>query len=274
MNMACRVCGASASLRGTGLAVCAGCGLAWREQPYFGKPVYHAGNERAIYLSAKEELFAGGLSWLERSLPRKGLLLDVGCAGGELLKAAAARGWRGEGVEIDAALAGKASAAGFTVHTDPVEKAGLKKAAYDAAAAFEVFSQMENPSAAAEAIHAALKPGGVIYIREFNAAFHLFLHRLELAGVFKPLGASPAVIHNFNFGARSLRALLERAGFREVSVRNSRPTAGDPYRTGGALGGVLTAGLKVLYYSLAQALYYLSFGRVLAGSSLIVTARK
>lgn len=274
MSQACRVCGGSSAPRGTGLLGCSACGLAWREEPYFGKPAYSAGSEPAIYRSGKEKLFSEGLSRLERSLPRKGRLLDVGCAGGELLKAASARGWRGEGVEIDAALARGASAAGFTVHAEPVENAGLEKEAYDAATVFEVFSQMADPAAAAAALSAVLKPGGVIYIREFNAAFHLLLHRLELAGLFKPFGASPAVIHNFNFGARSLKALLERAGFREVRIRNSRPTAGDPYRTGGRLGGFLTAGLKVLYYTLAEALYYLSFGRVLAGSSLIAVARK
>ena len=36
----------------------------------------------------------------------------------------------------------------------------------------------------------------------------------------------------------------------------------------------VTGLLKFLYYRLAQALWYASFGRVYAGSSLIVTARK
>ncbi len=75
-------------------------------------------------------------------------------------------------------------------------------------------------------------------------------------------------------GPGSLRVMLEKAGFREIRLRNSPPTAGDPYRSGGRLGGVLTGGLKVLYYWLAQALRAVSFGRVLAGSALIVTARK
>ena len=42
----------------------------------------------------------------------------------------------------------------------------------------------------------------------------------------------------------------------------------------GRLGEFLTAGLKVLYYWLAQALWFLTFGRVFAGSTLIATARK
>lgn len=270
----CPVCGGRAEPRGAELLRCRACGLAFRAGKYFGAPVYAPGIEADIYVSAKKDLFEEALSLLEGLRPDKGALLDVGCAGGELLKAAAARGWRGEGVEIDPALARQASAAGFIVHPELVEAAGLPAGSFDAAAVFEVFCLMGAPAAAAKAVCAALKPGGVLYVREFNAAFHLPLRRLELAGFFKPLGASPAVVHNFNFGARSLRALLERAGFRDVRIRNSRPTSGDPYRTGGRLGGFLTAGLKVLYYTLAEALYYLSFGRVLAGSSLIAVARK
>ncbi len=271
---ACPVCGGAAVTSLPGLEECAACGLAFMTDKYFGAPVYAPGTENDIYVSAKKGLFEVALDVLGDLRPGKGVLLDVGCAAGELLKSAAARGWRGEGVEIDPALARKASAAGFAIHADPVEKAGFPAESFDAAAVFEVFSQMCAPAAAAKAVCAALKPGGALYVREFNAAFHLPLRRLELAGFFKPLGASPAVVHNFNFNARSLRVLLERAGFRDVRIRNSRPTYGDPYRTGGRLGGFLTSGLKVLYYILAEALYYLSFGRVLAGSSLIAVARK
>lgn len=270
----CPVCGGTPAGISDGLLKCQACGLAFKAEKYFGAPVYAPGIEPDIYVSAKEKLFSRALDSIARLLPAKGTLLDIGCAGGELLKAAAGRGWRGEGVEIDPALAGKAAEAGFRVHTKPVELAGLERETCDAAVVFEVFCLMDSPAAAAAEICRLLKPGGVIYIREFNASFHLPLRRLELAGFFKPLGASPAVIHNLNFSARGLRALLERSGFRDIKIRNSRPTSGDPYRTGGLIGGVLTGALKVLYYMLAEALWYASFGRVYAGSSLIVTARK
>lgn len=270
----CPVCRGATDPAGDGLLKCRACGLAFKGEKYFGSPVYQPGIEGDIYTGAKKELFDAALDRLQDLLRGPGRLLDVGCAGGDLLKAAAGRGWRGEGVEIDPALAGKAVEAGFKVHMSPVEAAGLEEAAYDAATVFEVFCLMGSPAEAVAGIYRALKPGGVIYIREFNAVFHLPLRRLELAGVFKPLGASPAVIHNFNFSPRSLRALLGRAGFREIKIRNSRPTSGDPYRTGGRLGGLVTGLLKFLYYTLAQALWYASFGRVYAGSSLIVTACK
>ena len=269
----CPVCGAAVPASGE-LLECGGCGLVFQAEMRFAAPSYAPGVEDEIYGSAKADLFREALDFLDRALPARGRLLDVGCAGGELLRAAAARGWEAEGVEIDPALAVKALAHGFEVYPKPVEEAGLEGGAYGAVTVFEVFSQMGKPAAAAAELLRVMAPGGVLYIREFSAAFHLFLFRLDSTGLFRRLGARPYIIHNLNFTAKTLRFLLESAGFRAVRIRNSRPTSGDPYRTGGSLGGFLTGALKVLYYWLAQALWLATFGRVYAGSALIVTAKK
>lgn len=269
----CPVCGAAVPASGE-LLECGGCGLVFQAERRFAAPSYAPGAEEDIYGSAKADLFREALDFLDRALPARGHLLDVGCAGGELLKAAAGRGWNAEGVEVDPALAVKALAHGFEVYPKPVEEAGLAGGSYDAVTVFDVFSLMGEPAAAAAELARLLRPGGLIYIREFNAAFHLPLYRLEKAGFFRPLGVRPSVLHNFNFRAGTLRNMLDRAGFREIKIRNSRPTSGDPYRTGGPLGKFLTGALKVLYYWLAQALWCLTLGRFYAGSALIVTARK
>ncbi|PKM98700.1 MAG: hypothetical protein CVU79_02255 [Elusimicrobia bacterium HGW-Elusimicrobia-3] len=272
---ACPVCGGeSKGTALTGLLTCRDCGLAFAAEKHAVVAAYAPGLEREIYGSAKTKLFEAALDWLDHALPGQGRLLDVGCAGGELLRAAGARGWRGEGVELDGRLADLAAGGGAAVHRRPVEECGLEGSAYAAVTVFEVFSQMDAPVAAAAEISKLLKPGGAVYIREFNSGFHLPLLRLQSGWLFKSLGLKPAVLHDFNFTPRSLRVMLERAGFREISIRNSRPTSGDPYRSGGRLGGFSTGLLKFLYYSLAQALWLLSLGRVYAGSSLIITARK
>lgn len=271
---ACPVCGSPASAWLPGLRKCRACGLVFKVEKYFGGPDYSGEQRDAVYVSSKAALFSSALDGLAAAQGGPGRLLDVGCAGGELLRAAAARGWKGEGVELDSGLAGQASASGFAVVRAPVEEAGLKGNSYDAITAFEVFSQMGAPAAAAAELYRLLKPGGMLYLREFNSVFHMPLCRLEATGLFRPFGARLSVLHNFNFGPRSLRVMLEKAGFRDIKFRNSPPTAGDPYRSGGQLGRVLTGGLKVLYYWLAQALRLATLGRSLAGSALIVTARK
>ncbi|MDO8806552.1 MAG: class I SAM-dependent methyltransferase [Elusimicrobiota bacterium] len=273
-NCLCPVCGAAAAPAAAGLLKCGACGLVFKTEKDPGPAVYAPGLEEGIYAAAKENLFASALDFLGRVLPRRGRLLDIGCAAGELMKAAAAQGWEADGVELDPSLAHKAAGLGFHVYSRPVEDSFLDSETYNAATVFEVFSQMEDPARAVSEIFRVMRPGGYIYIREFNAAFHLPLYALEMRGVFKPLGLSPSVVHNFNFRAKTLRVMLESAGFRDITVRNSPPTSGDPYRTGGALGGFLTGALKVLYYWLTQALWLITFRRVFAGSTLIATARK
>ncbi len=274
MTVKCPACG-GVSVRAAGpMLECRGCGLTFSAAAPAAPAVYAPGLEDDIYGSAKASLFSGALALLGSALPGRGRLLDIGCASGGLMKAAAAQGWKPQGVELDAALADKAAAAGFEVSRLPVEEAGLPTGAYDAVTVFEVFSQMAAPGAAAAGIFRLLRPGGMIYIREFNAGFHLALKSMEAAGLFRPLGAAPSVLHARNFRAATLRVMLERAGFRNIRIRNSRPTAGDPYRTGGRLGGLLTAAIKVLYYYMAQAVWLASFGSIYAGSALIVTAEK
>lgn len=271
----CPVCGAKTTGEILpGLLSCGGCGLVYKAQRAFSEPVYAAGLEQGIYGGGKAGLFSEALDFLDKILPARGRLLDVGCAGGGLMKAAAARGWEPEGVELSPVLAARALAAGFKVQVRPLETAELQNGAFSAVTAFEVLSQVEDPQMSLAKIHAPLKPGGAVYIREFNASFHLPLARLEAALLPEFSGLKPSVLHDFNFRAATLRCMLGRAGFTEIKIRNSRPTAGDPYRTGGRLGGFFTAVLKVLYYYLAQGAWMLSFGRLYAGSSLIITARK
>lgn len=274
MSRPCPVCASGLAPGPAGLLHCAGCGLALNTGAAQGEPVYAPGAAAAIYGSSKSGLFSAALDLLGPPAPGRDRLLDVGCATGVFLDEAAARGWKAEGVEVSAPLAEAAAARGHTVHREPVEAAGLAGGSYDAVTALEVFSQMRDPAAAAAELFRLLKPGGAICIREFNAGFHLPLSALERRGFFRPLGASPSVLHALNFRARTLRIMLERAGFNSVAVFNSPPTSGDPYGTGGRLGGLLTGALKVLYYSLARALGLLTGGRALAGSSLIATARK
>ncbi len=91
----CPVCGAAAAASGE-LLECGGCGLVFQAGMRFAAPSYAPGVEDEIYGSAKAGLFREALDFLGRALPARGRLLDVGCAGGELPRAAAARDDKGK----------------------------------------------------------------------------------------------------------------------------------------------------------------------------------
>ena len=268
----CPSCGAGqAAVFKPNMNRCAVCGLVWLDKKYSGAPVYEEGMEKNIYGGGKSALFRRCLGTLAERFPARGKLLDVGSAYGAFLGLAGAGGWQAEGVEIDARMSSAASAAGFEVYNRPLEELGLPDASYDVVTVFEVLCLMGDPFRAVKEIHRALKPGGLLYIREFNGAFHL---ALDGNRIFDALGLRPSVIHNFNFKAESLRRMLAAAGFRNIKLRNSPPTTGDPYGTGGRLGAALTGLAKVVYYYAAQAVYFASVGRLLAGSSFIIEAEK
>lgn len=250
---------------------CPVCGLVRLLKPYSGSPVYEEGMEKDIYGGGKFALFERSLRALACGFPSRGKLLDVGSAYGVFMGMAKNDGWNVEGIEIDSKMSLSAEAAGFKVYNRPLEELALPDASYDVVTIFEVLCLMEDPFKAVSGISRALKPGGLLYIREFNGAFHM---ALEGRRIFEVLGVRPAVTHNFNFTAESLRRMLALAGFRNIKITNSRPTAGDPYGTGGRMGAALTGAAKILYYYAAQLGYHASFGRLLAGSSFIVEAEK
>lgn len=270
MGNKCPVCGSSDIVDRSGLKRCSVCGLAWRAEQYFGNPAYAAGAEPGIYQGGKKVIFERAISALNSGFPARGRLLDIGAAYGSFMELARVEGWQTEGVEIDPKLAAHALAAGLKIYDRPVELLGLTAESYDAITVFEVLCLMGDPVAAVKEAYRLLKPGGRMYIREFNGAFHMALHDRWL---FNVLGLRPSVLHNFNFTAESLRRLFILAGFRDIKIKNSVPTSGDPYHSGGTMSR-FTGLAKKMFYIAAQAGYYASFGSVLASSAFIIEAKK
>jgi 2-polyprenyl-3-methyl-5-hydroxy-6-metoxy-1,4-benzoquinol methylase len=227
-----------------------------------------------IYFKSKIKLFNYGLKVLNFYFPQKGRLLDIGAAFGDFMELALKEGWQVEGVELSDKMVQKARQKGLTIYSNPIEDLDLKSGSYEAITAYEVFSQMETPKKAMLEVYRILKPQGVLLLREFNSIFHIKLLGLFNLKLFSVFNLKPGVMHNFNFNKQSLETLLRNTGFKEIRIKNSRPTIGDPYGTGGKLGSIFISVFKTVYYILSQAIYYLSFGNLCIGSSLVVIARK
>lgn len=144
-----------------------------------------------------------------------GRLLDVGCAAGFFIKAAAERGWQAQGVEISRVASGYArDIVGVPVLTGTMESAGYPSGSFDAVTMLDFLEHARDPSAALEEAFRVLKDGGMLLL---NTPDVQSLSR-------RILGVDWAVLspgeHLFVFSEKSLRSLLQKAGFTSVSIRN------------------------------------------------------
>lgn len=149
-----------------------------------------------------------------RSLRRptaQGHLLDVGCGNGEFLLRMRATGWQVEGIDPDPAAVDLARRAGLTVEEGTLTTIAPRVDRYDAITLSHVIEHVHDPLATLRACHAALRPGGVIWIDTPNidAQGH---HRFGRDWF--PLEPPR---HLAIFTRTSLRSLLERAGFTLMS---------------------------------------------------------
>lgn len=140
-------------------------------------------------------------------------LLEVGAASGFFLDEARVRGYEGVGVEPNDAMAAHArETLGLDVRTGRLGELPLATATFDAACAFHVVEHLDAPLDALRAVHAALRPGGHLLVEVPNAQSAA---ARRFGAAWQPLDLPYHVGHH---GPRSLRTLLERAGFDVLRV--------------------------------------------------------
>jgi SAM-dependent methyltransferase len=219
------------------LVECAICGMRFlRLQPtgealaelysagYFERD-FRCGRSPASY--SEEEAFRdenlGLLAGFER-LTGPGDLLEVGCAGGWLLKHARERGWRVRGVELSAAAVAQARALDLDVAHGELADARLPAAAFDLVYMGDVLEHVPDCRAAlAEALR-VLRPGGWLYLRgpitTHSLARSLALRAAGWLG--RPLVLREPPYHLWEFTPRSLRRLFEAVGLEVRELRQSK----------------------------------------------------
>ncbi|MEW6324890.1 MAG: class I SAM-dependent methyltransferase [Nitrospirota bacterium] len=234
--------------------------------------------QAAYQLDRREAMFQRMLDEMAR-LRAPGRLLDVGCGDGLFLQLAQARGWQSSGVEPSPMAAEQArrrllpagQAGGGPdnrVICDELPHAHFSSGYFDAVTLFNVLDQMAAPLDHLREVHRVLKPGGLLLARVPNAAFHVGLLRLCKAL------ERQLIVHLYSFSAATLRALLARAGFGEIRIRNSPLTPGDPYGISPALGETGMQWIKGTVFAGVQAMSALSGRRLLLGPSLMAQAVK
>jgi SAM-dependent methyltransferase len=172
---------------------------------------------------------------LERWLPSRGRLLEVGATYGHSLALARARGWHVAGVELaPAASAYARDHFQLEVHPCDLLDAPLAGASFDAAISWHVLEHTRDPRAQLARMRYLLRPGGVLGLRVPN----INSFGARLAGRAWPWMCPPA--HLWFFSPSSLPRLLRECGFEILEVATRRGDGNNIYQhTLIAIGGGL-----------------------------------
>lgn len=140
---------------------------------------------------------------------RQGRLLDVGCATGDFLDAMRSYpGWEVYGIELNEYASEYArTRLGLVVKTGTLDSVDFPEHWFDVVTLWNVLEHLPDPLSALKTTHRLLKPGGLLVLNTPN------LDSLD-ARIFGPYWIGYELPrHLYVFSRRTLRALVEKAGF-------------------------------------------------------------
>ena len=170
-------------------------------------------------------------------------VLDIGCATGALLGVLNNRGWKVHGVEISGPQAAHCKKQGINVSSLPLEENHFPEQSFDVVLASHVIEHLNNPFGFVTEVKRILKSGGRFFVTTPNIAGYQARH-------FGSAWRSAIFDHLYLFSKRTLRMLLEKAGFTVERVKT----------WGGLAEGSASPSKKRFYDKLAKPL---GFGDVM-----------
>jgi 2-polyprenyl-3-methyl-5-hydroxy-6-metoxy-1,4-benzoquinol methylase len=223
---ACPACGVrDADTAELGLRRCAACGTVYAPEyadpdevfveGYFEGDAGSYGIDTAHprFQAFMAEVCAQSCAFIESLMP-VGSLLDVGCGGGELLRAAVARGWRAAGAEPmpEAAELARSRAPGADVRTGLSSEVGFEERSFDVVCAFHVLEHMPDARAFLGELARFARPGGLVVVETPNYASRLRRVQGERWLHLRPLE------HLVHFTPQTMRAAIAGAGLEPIRV--------------------------------------------------------
>ena len=165
-------------------------------------------------VDARERTFAASLVDIERVAGRKGTLLDIGTAAGAFVAAARSQGWSAEGCEPNKWLAEWGSRHyGITIRQGSVYDQPYERQSFDVVTLWDVIEHTPNPRDMLDRCRDLLKPGGVLVVN-FPDIGSWIARAMGRRWLFL------TSVHLFYFDRRTMRRMLESAGF---TVERARP---------------------------------------------------
>lgn len=222
---------------------------------------------------SRKRLYEGFLRQLRHPKTPDSRILDIGCGQGYFLFLAKNDGWDTYGVEINPGLVRVGNKKyGVNIQCVDFKEAEFPDKYFDVITLWNVFDEILDPLKCIMEIKRILKPGGLLYLRTPNAAFHIALCRaqqkLEKIHLAYLLPHQSFVFHILNFSADTLYRILSQNGFCNIKLKNSDLTSGDPYGVKKMVGG-----LKILASFVANAIFTLSAGKIMLAPSIEVYAK-
>jgi SAM-dependent methyltransferase len=198
-----------------------------------------------------------------------GRLLEVGCAGGWLLRHAIERGWQARGVELSADAVAHARTLGLEVFHGDLIEAALPAASFDLVYMGDVLEHVPEPLATLTEVARVLAPGGYLYLRG-PITTHSLARRLALTvsgWTRRDLVLREPPYHLLEFTPRSLSGLARRAGLEVVSLRQSKIPPGRAHGQKTPLQRAAMAGIDLVNVPLTRTFNVL-------GDRVVLVARK
>jgi 2-polyprenyl-3-methyl-5-hydroxy-6-metoxy-1,4-benzoquinol methylase len=140
-------------------------------------------------------------------------LLDIGCGAGTLLRAARAHGWLAHGVEVSETSVARVRDLGFEVFHGEVQEAGYLREHFDVITAAELLEHLFDPAIVVNEAAQLLRKGGLFW----TTTPHGRGISARLLGLKWSLISPPE--HLQLFSVAGLKILLQRAGFRDITIR-------------------------------------------------------
>ena len=202
---------------------------------------------------------------------KQGDILDVGCGLGLFLKEAKGRDWEitgidpsEESIQFAKELIGNDACTGTLKDLD-------RDHLYDVITYINVLDQYEESWNEIPIMKSLLKPGGVVYLRFPNGAFHASTVRLFLKFSSKPYINPFLVFHRYAFTRGFIQRVLSDNGFSNICIRNATLSGADLYQK---IFILKATGVFINYivWHFVRFLEIISRGRILWSPSLQVTA--
>lgn len=152
------------------------------------------------------------LGKIEKILPNKGDLLDVGAATGYFIKTAENRGWKVEGLEISQYAVDQARKKNLNVQQGMLSTAIYQPESFNLVTLWDVVEHLPNPRSDLLKVCNILKHGGVVAINTPDTSSFF----AKLTGKYWHLLVPPE--HLIYFNPKNLADLLKRSGFEVLST--------------------------------------------------------